>query len=78
MRIMREQEDRTKFYELLEILLELLSRGIFVMTDDADDCSYCDYPLVCDRNTYKEEIKQMIENPLNEELELFRRLRKYE
>lgn len=77
-RIMRDQGDRREFFEIMEILLEIYSRGIFVMTDDDKDCFYCDYPDVCRRRFYGEELKNMVASSRNKELTHFRRLRSYD
>lgn len=76
-RIMRDQGDRREFFEIMEILLEIYSRGAFVMSDDEKDCAYCDYPDVCRRRFYGEELKNKISSSQNKELAYFRRLREY-
>ncbi len=84
LRILRNQEDRSKFYEIMEILHEILSRGVFVMTEDkkamdqSSDCKFCDYPHVCRGELYEKAVAEMLADLSQADLELLRRLRVYD
>jgi ATP-dependent helicase/nuclease subunit B len=56
-RFVRKQDDRvrTQGLTLLENLIELVSQGIFTMTDDENDCKFCDFKSVCQRHFYDKE-----------------------
>ena len=69
-------EDKEEFLELLDNLLAIMERGNFVMTDDENDCKFCDYPLVCERGRYSETLALLHES--EPELELLRKVREYE
>jgi ATP-dependent helicase/DNAse subunit B len=51
----QDQSVRTQGLTLLENLIELVSQGIFTMTDDENDCKFCDFKSVCQRHFYDEE-----------------------
>jgi RecB family exonuclease len=56
---------RTNGLDILERLINVLANGSFTMTDDKNDCKFCQYNLVCRRQFYDEEIleqKQMDKN----------------
>ncbi|MBC2727387.1 PD-(D/E)XK nuclease family protein [Desulfosporosinus sp.] len=50
-RVVRLQVRRDSLYEILNHLFTLLSEGTFVMTDDENDCHYCDYRDACNRHS---------------------------
>ncbi|WP_175639297.1 PD-(D/E)XK nuclease family protein [Metabacillus schmidteae] len=56
-RFVRKQDEtvRAQGLTLLENLIELVSQGIFTMTDDENDCKFCNYKSVCKRHFYDEE-----------------------
>ncbi|UMZ73685.1 PD-(D/E)XK nuclease superfamily protein [Natranaerofaba carboxydovora] len=69
-------EDKEDFLALLDNLLGIMNKGDFVMTDDENDCKFCDYPLVCERGRYSEVLALLHES--EPELELLRQVRNYE
>lgn len=54
-RIVRQQIRRESLYEILEHLFSLLAQGTFVMTDNGDDCNFCDYRDACNRSYRSQE-----------------------
>lgn len=71
-----EDNDREQILELVDKLLDLLSQGKFVMTDDTSDCNICDYQVICDRKSLDDSITEMFD--YCPELDLFRQVRKFE
>ncbi len=69
-------EDKEAFLHLLDALLALIERGDFVPTDHEDDCKFCDYHVVCERERYKDALEWIHQN--EPELELLRQVRDYE
>ncbi|MGJ7913024.1 PD-(D/E)XK nuclease family protein [Neobacillus sp. LXY-1] len=59
-RYIRKQDKtlRTNGTEILEKLIDLIRNGQFEMTDDANDCKYCEFKLVCRRHFYPKEIME--------------------
>lgn len=83
LRILLHQGDRSRFYEILEVLHQILTRGAFVMTDNktkdaSSDCRYCDYPDVCRYALFREAVAEMLVDLGQKDLELLRRLREYD
>ncbi|MBD8067914.1 PD-(D/E)XK nuclease family protein [Bacillus sp. PS06] len=58
----REQEEsiRTNGRDILENLLTVIEHGHFTMTDDENDCRYCQLKDVCRRSTYDKEQMELI------------------
>ena len=56
-RFTRKQDKtlRTNGIDILEKLIEAVSHGHFEMTDDVNDCKFCEYKLVCRRHFYDKE-----------------------
>jgi ATP-dependent helicase/nuclease subunit B len=56
-RFVRKQDERVRSQglTLLENLIELVSQGVFTMTDDENDCKFCDFKSVCKRHFYDED-----------------------
>ncbi len=56
-RFVRKQDEnvRTQGLTLLENLIQLVSQGMFTMTDDESDCKFCDFKSVCKRHFYDED-----------------------
>lgn len=49
-------------YYILDILTNIMDSGCFIMTDNSDkDCTFCDYPAVCNISTFKDVVKKIIE-----------------
>ncbi|MEH7332123.1 PD-(D/E)XK nuclease family protein [Neobacillus drentensis] len=46
---------RTKGLDILEKLIDVIKHGYFEMTDDENDCKFCEYKLVCRRHFYPKE-----------------------
>jgi ATP-dependent helicase/DNAse subunit B len=51
----QDQTLRTNGIDILEKLIDIIRHGHFEMTDDENDCKYCDYKLVCRRHFYDED-----------------------
>lgn len=80
-RVIRKQDDvvRTNGADILERLVDVLKFGTFTMTDDENDCKFCEFKTVCRRQFYDKEIleaKQMDQN--KETLKRFKGVRAYE
>jgi ATP-dependent helicase/DNAse subunit B len=60
-RYVRKQDTtvRTNGMDILERLIDVLANGSFTMTDDPEDCKFCDYKTVCRRNFYNEDTLKM-------------------
>ncbi|MFP5110315.1 PD-(D/E)XK nuclease family protein [Neobacillus sp. C211] len=50
---------RTNGIEILEKLIDTVTHGHFEMTDDVNDCKFCEYKLVCRRHFYNKESLEM-------------------
>ncbi|WP_280770790.1 PD-(D/E)XK nuclease family protein [Salipaludibacillus daqingensis] len=48
----QEETLRTNGRDILDKLLSVIEHGHFAMTDDSNDCKFCDYKSVCRRSTY--------------------------
>ncbi|AFM42759.1 hypothetical protein Desaci_3881 [Desulfosporosinus acidiphilus SJ4] len=70
-RVLRSQVKRDSFYEILDQLLVLLTQGIYVMTEDDNDCTFCDYAEACNRSSREPQSLQKMM------VDAFRRLRSY-
>jgi CRISPR/Cas system-associated exonuclease Cas4 (RecB family) len=77
-RFLRTQDDREPFYAVLEDLIDIIAHGHFAVTDDSNDCKFCDFKVVCDRQHYDEVISLKHEDPHAEGVAKFRRVRGYE
>lgn len=80
-RAVRKQNDelRTNGFDLLEKLIDVIKSGHFSMTDDVNDCKFCEFQSACRRSFYNPDIleqKQM--DPKAEGLTKFRGVRSYE
>lgn len=53
-RFVRKQDEqvRSQGLTLLENLIQLISQGVFPMTDDESDCKFCEFQSVCQRKFY--------------------------
>lgn len=53
-RFTRKQDDtlRTNGLDILEKLIDVIKHGHFEMTDDVNDCKFCELKLVCRRHFY--------------------------
>lgn len=77
-RILREQSDRTILYDILDKLMEILATGTFAMTDHGDECRYCEYTEVCNRDQLEVALAAKYGQDQDNPLELIRRLRAHE
>lgn len=50
---------RTNGLDILEKLIDAVKNGHFEMTDDVNDCKFCDFKLVCRRHFYDKETLEM-------------------
>jgi ATP-dependent helicase/nuclease subunit B len=60
-RFSRKQDTalRTKGLDILEKLIDVIKHGYFEMSDDENDCKFCEYKLVCRRHFYPKEALEM-------------------
>lgn len=60
-RFVRKQDAtlRTNGLTILEQLIDIIKHGQFEMTDDEDDCKFCEFKLVCRRHFYDNEMLKM-------------------
>ncbi len=60
-RFTRKQDKtlRTNGLDILEKLIDAVKHGHFEMTDDVNDCKFCDFKLVCRRHFYDKETLEM-------------------
>jgi len=70
-RVVRQQARRDSLYEILEHLFNFLAQGVFVMTDNPNDCYHCHYHDVCNRAYRSQEALEKMK------VEELRRLRSY-
>lgn len=80
-RVVRKQDDvvRANGVDILERLVDVLKTGTFTMTDNEEDCKFCDFQSVCRRKFYDKDIleaKQM--DQTKEVLKRFKGVRAYE
>ncbi|WP_284035909.1 PD-(D/E)XK nuclease family protein [Neobacillus sp. 114] len=50
---------RTNGLDILEKLIDVIKHGHFEMTDDIEDCKYCEFKLVCRRHFYNQDTLEM-------------------
>jgi RecB family exonuclease len=62
---------------LLNTLLEILENGTFVASHEGLKCRYCDYQLVCGKETAVLRAKEMFANTSAHQLDPWRRLQEY-
>ncbi|MCC3358616.1 PD-(D/E)XK nuclease family protein [Bacillus sp. REN16] len=80
-RFVREQEEttRTNGIDILDKLLSIVGHGHFTMTDDENECKFCDFKKVCRRSTYnKDALKQKQQDETAEGLKSFKGVRAYD
>jgi ATP-dependent helicase/nuclease subunit B len=60
-RFTRKQDKtlRTNGIDILEKLIDAVRHGHFEMTDDVNDCKFCEFTLVCRRHFYDKETLEM-------------------
>lgn len=80
-RYTRKQDSviRTNGFDILERLIDVISSGQFTMTDDPNDCKFCQLKTVCRRHFYHDDhlkAKQMDQN--HEGLRRFKGVRAYD
>lgn len=80
-KVVREQDEivRTNGADILERLIDVLKTGTFTMTDDENDCRFCDFKTVCRRAFYDKETLEMKQiDKTNQELGRFKGVRAYD
>jgi ATP-dependent helicase/DNAse subunit B len=77
-RIMREQSRRHEMYEILGSLFNILSSGVFIMTEDQGDCRFCDYIEVCQRQLVEEFLAQKAMDETVQGIEHVRKVKCFE
>lgn len=68
--------DRERLFGLVGTLLGLVETGAFLHTANPDQCRWCDFKTACHANSERD-AQRKLENPANEVLEPFRRLKDY-
>lgn len=63
--------------QLLDLLCDIISRGIFLPSYENDSCTYCEYTAICGESA-KERAKLKFENQNKSESSLLRMLKNYE
>ncbi|MGG0719418.1 PD-(D/E)XK nuclease family protein [Robertmurraya massiliosenegalensis] len=60
-RVVRKQDQvvRENGLDILERLIDLLRTGTFAMTNDVNDCKFCDFQSVCRRQFYDSDVLEM-------------------
>jgi ATP-dependent helicase/nuclease subunit B len=62
--------------QILTQICDLLSSGVFLATNHANDCNYCEYQEICgDPNEIAENSQMKLDHPRNRSLDPFRQLR---
>lgn len=74
-RFLRTQEERGSVYEVLDILFALMKKGHFPATDDTNDCKFCDFPSICQREALDEVWNDLFTN--HPEIQEFQVVRDY-
>ncbi|MEH7380696.1 PD-(D/E)XK nuclease family protein [Bacillus sp. JJ1533] len=80
-RFVREQEEttRTNGKDILDKLLSIVEHGHFTMTDDENECKFCDFKHICRRSTYdKDALTQKQQDETAEGLKSFKGVRAYD
>jgi RecB family exonuclease len=80
-RFEREQEEttRTNGKDILDKLLSIVEHGHFTMTDDENECKFCEFKQICRRSTYdKETLKQKQQDETAKGLTSFKGVRAYD
>lgn len=80
-RFVRKQNDvvRTNGIDILERLIEMIKNGNFTMTDDVNDCKFCEFKSVCRRSFYDPEVLETkMMDKEHEELKRFKGVRAYD
>ena len=55
------RECRERVLEILDCMAEIIDSGAFIMTTEPDkDCTYCDYPAICEMGTFGEAVKEKV------------------
>jgi ATP-dependent helicase/DNAse subunit B len=80
-RVVRKQDEvvRTNGLDILERLIDVLKTGTFTMTDDENDCKFCEFKTVCRRHFYEKEVLEVKQSDKDREvLKRFKGVRAYE
>jgi hypothetical protein len=77
-RVVRPESDRRLIASLMGHLFDILESGAFLATDDRDDCGYCDYAEVCDKEQAVSRAKALVSDTANTCLDPWRRLKDFE
>ena len=80
-RYVRNQDNvlRTNGLDILEKLIDVIKHGHFSMTDNANDCTFCDFKAVCRREFYPQEtLEQKQMDSHAEGVQKFKGVRAYE
>lgn len=77
-RFTRVQRDISKFLNLIDDLFTIIEEGTFAATEDAGDCRWCDYNVVCRVHRLQTVIADKKSDCTVKALEALRRLATYE
>ena len=70
--------DNKKWQEALDRLLNLIENGYFIISNEKDACTFCDYSDICGGEKAKAYSNNKISNDENKELAWWKELKKYE
>ncbi|MFP4015892.1 MAG: PD-(D/E)XK nuclease family protein, partial [Halanaerobiales bacterium] len=76
--IQNDSGRREDVREIINILLDVISSGTMVMTNDDGECKFCDYRIICDPENMIPLIKKLRKDPENAEFDTIRRLADFE
>ncbi|MFH1025565.1 MAG: PD-(D/E)XK nuclease family protein, partial [Nitrospirota bacterium] len=76
-RLVIPDRDDEGLIALLNDLLNIVKKGVFIPSNEEDACTYCDYTNLCGE-TVIENAKRKFENTENKEIDPFRAIKAYE
>ncbi|MDD3840441.1 MAG: PD-(D/E)XK nuclease family protein [Clostridia bacterium] len=76
--IMYPQDKRQEVFILLDTLLDILAKGLFIMTESGGDCRICEYGDICRRQDAEPVLAQKAADSCVPELECVRQVKTYE
>jgi len=70
--------DNKKWQEALDKILNLIENGYFIISNEKDACTFCDYSDICGGEKAKTYSNNKLSNDENKELAWWKELKKYE
>ncbi|WP_085521643.1 PD-(D/E)XK nuclease family protein [Tuberibacillus sp. Marseille-P3662] len=74
-RVYRTGSKREETKQVLNTVFDLTREGLFPVTDDAHDCTFCDFKHVCRRSAFADSVKAKMADDTRPELIHFKRMR---